>query len=295
MAAVSGLSFETYLDAVSEDVERIVSAAPALLERSVPSCPEWTGSSLLVHLAWLYEVMHAQVRAGDAGAFTPAVAADGANGEVVGGPDPKVLIREPDSDPVGHLDALEERWHELLLVLHEVGPTAPCWNFSGADLDTSWAARRMAHETSLHRVDLELTGGRAGSVERELAVDGIAEVLEVVLPRAFVRAREAGVVLGDQQAPGDRQSPVDRHPAGVGTAALGGSLCLVASDVDTAFMIEVQAGRLRWRAGRGPADAVVVAPASDLLLLCWNRIAPERLAVTGDAAVARAWANLPAV
>jgi uncharacterized protein (TIGR03083 family) len=42
--------------------------------------------------------------------------------------------------------------------------------------------RRMAHETLVHRVDAEQAHGYESSVDPELAVDGVAELLEVLVP-----------------------------------------------------------------------------------------------------------------
>jgi hypothetical protein len=57
--------------------------------------------------------------------------------------------------------------------------------------------------------------------------------------------------------------------------------------------VEIGMGRLRVREGRGPASACLLGPASHLLLFVWNRIGVEGLELTGDPAVASAWAGLP--
>jgi hypothetical protein len=56
--------------------------------------------------------------------------------------------------------------------------------------------------------------------------------------------------------------------------------------------VEIAAGRLRWREGRGPADAVLVGSASDLYLYCWNRRPLEVLELTGNREVAATWSSL---
>jgi hypothetical protein len=56
--------------------------------------------------------------------------------------------------------------------------------------------------------------------------------------------------------------------------------------------VEIAAGRLRWREGRGPADAVLVGSASDLYLYCWNRRPLEVLELTGNREVAANWSSL---
>lgn len=253
------LAYESYLDATSEDVERIAVAATApYIGRAVPACPGWTVSDVLVHLTGVYDLIATQVSAADPVRFTPSRPRGPGEGAAT-------------LDAVDAAEELERAWHTLLGELAPAGPAAPCWNFTGADLDTAWVARRMAHETSVHRVDVESATGRAGAVERELAVDGIAEALELALPRALARARGAGTEV----------------------PTLGGSLCLVATDVEAAFVVELHGGSLRWRRGRSPADAVVAGLVSDLFLFCWRRAGADRFQVTGDRDVLRRWADLP--
>jgi uncharacterized protein (TIGR03083 family) len=142
----------------------------------------------------------------------------------------------------------------------------PCWNWSGSDLTASWVARRMALESAVHRFDAQLSIGTPNPIERELAVDGIDEWISVHLATDVPEAPEAN---------------------------LGGVLCLACSDDSAAWTVEVASGRLRWREGRGPADAVLVGSASDLYLYCWNRRPLEVLELTGNREVAVAWTSLP--
>ena len=97
--------------------------------------------------------------------------------------------------------------------------------------------------------------GSPSPIERELAIDGIDEWISVHLA-----------------------TDVPEVP----DATLGGVLCLACADDAAAWTVEVAAGRLRWREGRGPADAVLVGPASDLYLYCWNRRPLEALELTGQ-------------
>ena len=141
----------------------------------------------------------------------------------------------------------------------------PCWNWSGEDLTADWVCRRMALESAVHRYDAELSVGSPTSLDRDLAVDGIDEWIGVHLA-----------------------TDVPESP----NASRGGVLCLACSDHEAAWTVEVTAGRLRWREGRGPADAVLVGTASDLYLYCWNRRPLETLELTGNRAVAAAWSSL---
>ena len=102
-------------------------------------------------------------------------------------------------------------------------------------------------------------------IDRDLAVDGIDEWLAVHLATDVPEAPDA---------------------------SLGGVLCLACADDPAAWTVEVAGGRLRWREGRGPADAVLVGSASDLYLYSWNRLALDALDLTGKPDVAGAWGTL---
>ena len=102
--------------------------------------------------------------------------------------------------------------------------------------------------------------------KRELAVDGIDEWISVHLATDVPEAPDA---------------------------TLGGVLCLACADDAAAWTVEISGGKLRWREGRGPAEAVLVGAASDLYLYCWNRRPLEVLELTGSRDVALAWTSLP--
>lgn len=159
----------------------------------------------------------------------------------------------------------EEARAKLQEALGDRDPAEPCWNWSGTDLTARWVARRMALESAVHRYDATFAVGSPAPIDRELAVDGIDEWLGVHLATDVPEAPEA---------------------------SLGGVLCLACADDRAAWTVEVVGGHLRWREGRGPADAVVVGSASDLYLFSWNRRPLEVLDLTGSREVAAAWSSL---
>lgn len=247
------LPYTSYLDAIGEEADRLRHAAERGLDAAVPTCPGWDARDLVEHVAAVYRHWSTQVGAADPDHRTPVNGGDAAGGEV----DPAVG---------GVLSELEHEATVLLGALEQAGPESPCWNWSGTDLVAGWVARRMALETAVHRFDGEHASGKATPVERELALDGVNERLDVHLRVALRAARDA---------------------------SLGGSVCLVCSDADASWVVDVAAGRLRWRRGRGPADAVLVGTASDLLLFVWNRVDLDVLALTGRREVALGWRTLP--
>lgn len=259
------LPFASYLDAFAEELERAVDALEtAPTTASIPSCPGWTATDLGDHLRHVYAAWRGNL----AGGGTEVPAPSERRSEDGTGPAGE-LSRSPagaSASGGGVVEAMHEVGSALLAELAAAGPEVPCWNWSGRDETAAWLARRMALETAVHRVDAERSRGAARPVEAELAADGIEERIDVHL-RCDV--------------------------PGAPSAGLGGSLCLVCSDLDVAFVVEVGGGRLRWRRGRGPADAALVGTASQLFLFTWNRQPLEELALTGRSDVAEAWAALP--
>ena len=163
------------------------------------------------------------------------------------------------------LEWLEGARAKLRHALTGHDPEDPCWNWSGEDLTAGWVCRRMALESAVHRYDVEISVGLPTPIDRDLAVDGIDEWIGVHLATDVPVTPEV---------------------------SLGGVLCLACSDDAAAWTVEVAAGRLRWREGRAPADAVLVGSASDLYLFCWNRRPVEALELTGNRDVAAAWSSL---
>jgi uncharacterized protein (TIGR03083 family) len=163
------------------------------------------------------------------------------------------------------MDWFEGACAKLQLTLAARDPEQPCWNWSGEDLTADWVCRRMALESAVHRYDVELSVGLPTPLDRDLAVDGIDEWIGVHLA-----------------------TDVPESP----DVSLGGVLCLACADHAAAWTVEIAAGRLRWREGRGPADAVLVGSASDLYLYCWNRRPLEVLELTGNREVAANWSSL---
>ncbi len=153
----------------------------------------------------------------------------------------------------------------LLGDLTSAGETASCWNWSDTDFDVLWVARHMAITTAIHRVDVELARSLPASIDSELAIDGLDETFSVqfrnLLPKSVL-------------------------------STMVGSLCLISSDVDAAWSISVERGKIRLRNKRGPASVALVGSASDLLQFVRNRVDLDQFSVTGDVAVAKSWQTL---
>ena len=146
---------------------------------------------------------------------------------------------------------------ELADLLTSTDPSTPVWTWAGHN-DVGWVARRVAHETAVHRHDAEEAAGRRYEIDPELASDGIDEYLHVFLPR---RAAE--------------------HE-------LSGSVHLHCTDVAGEWLVEPAAdgGTPTIRREHAKGDAAVRGPAEDLLLVLWGRLPLDAADVIGDAAVA---------
>lgn len=237
------LPFEVHVDAVEQESERISELAERGIKVAIRSSPGWDLEALLFHLA---EVFHSAV--------VQLSAADQTTKEV------QNELTAP------ALERFEDRRLALVALLREHDAGDPCWNAVGEDQTVGFLARRLAHESAIHRIDVETARAALSTVDAEIAADGIDERLFVVLAHHF-----------------------DHGPV----PELGGSICLICSDRDAAWTIDSSHGRFRVRSGRGPADAAVVATASDLFCFAWSRPTIRPLQVTGQMAIVEAWQQLP--
>jgi Mycothiol maleylpyruvate isomerase N-terminal domain len=238
------LPYEVHVDAIEQEAERIGELAERGVKVAIRNSPGWDLEALLFHLANTFQRASAQLEAPDRAA------------EVV----PPVRLAG------SALECFEESRVALVSALREHDPADPCWNSVGEDLTVGFLARRLAHESAIHRIDAEVARGAATTIDPELAADGVDERLFVVLAH---------------------------HSEEGELPELGGSICLICSDRDAAWSIDASRGRFRVRAGRGPADAAVVATASDLFCFSWSRPTIRPLQVTGRMAVVEAWQELP--
>jgi hypothetical protein len=238
------LLYEVHVDAIEQEAERIGELAERGVKVAIRNHPGWDLEALLLHLADAFERALAQLRAPDQSAqVLPQVQLTGSA-----------------------LGCFEESRLALVSALREHDPADPCWNAVGEDLTVGFLARRLAHESAIHRIDVEVARGTPTTIDSELAADGVDERLFVVL---------------------------SHHSEEGEMPELGGSICLICSDRDAAWSIDASRGRFRVRTGRGPADAAVVATASDLFCFSWSRPTIRPLQVTGRMAVVEAWQQLP--
>ncbi|MCC6436268.1 MAG: maleylpyruvate isomerase family mycothiol-dependent enzyme [Acidimicrobiales bacterium] len=233
----------THLAAVRRDGALLAATPADALGLTVPSCPDWTVAELLGHTAWVHRWVTA----------TLAAPPDSP-------PSPKTIERAP-ADPgavvAWYADALEAMLAEFdradLAVVYKtfVGPQPGTW----------WA-RRMAHETSIHRWDAQAAQGAPEPIDPALAVDGVDEALDSYVTRRF-----------------DRES----------FGASGQTLHLHATDTEGEWMLTMDPDAVRWERAHGKGDTALRGPASELLLFVMSRRGTEGIEVFGDAELPRRW------
>ena len=152
---------------------------------------------------------------------------------------------------------------DVLSQLRAMPDSAAVWTMTPAPSAKLFWARRLAHETAIHRVDAELAAGfGVGGFEPEFAVDGIDELL-----------------------------------TGSGHAASTAAACrenrtisLTPLDSNASWTLSVGPELLSCQpAAVDDADLSVFGLASDLYRWVWNRAGDDDVALRGDLALADRW------
>ena len=225
-----------YVAALRRDGSALADAADGNLGVAIESCPGWSMSDLVwhtldVHAFWRQIVAQSLTDRHDT--VEPAR------------PDDRVLVGE-------FRDGVEA----LADSLASADVNTPVWTWSH-QRNAGFVVRRMAQETAVHRWDAEAAVGREQRIDSDLAVDGIGEWLEFMLP--------------------DARDDVD----GSGTY----SVHLHCTDASGEWIVRVDGSDARVSAEHGRADVAVRGGASELLLLLWRRLDSNAVEVLGDGAV----------
>jgi uncharacterized protein (TIGR03083 family) len=236
------LSYAEFVAATRREGQAIASTGSIGLDAPVPTCEKWTVGQLLMHVGRVYR-------------WATAVVATRASGEPERPPQ-----AERGTDPLVYLT---EGLDDLVAELQAVPADTPMWNWSTGLGGAGFWARRMAHESAVHRWDAQHAHDIAEPLDPDLSADGVSEFLDVVLPRTLARR------------------PAD---------GLYGSLRLRATDMDTDWLVRVSSSSSAvLPADSEPADTTVRGRASWLLLMLTNRIPYGMLDITGDPALLERW------
>jgi uncharacterized protein (TIGR03083 family) len=238
------------IEASTEIMAGIVHGAD--LTRVVPTCPEWTLRQLATHVGrahrWAAEI--ASTRSAEFIPFRQV-------------PDGRI----PD-DPALHAPWLRAGAEQLIQAVREAG-SDPVWTFAELRPASFWA-RRMAHETAVHRADAQITVGRQPELEPDLAVDAIDEWLGSM----------SGVAAEDAQA--------DALPEG---AVLHVHATDEGLDGAGEWLVRREGSELMVQPGHGKGDVALRGPASRLLFVLVRRVPPDdpQVQVLGDPALLTGW------
>ena len=240
MLEVIGIEGELMLDAA-------VAALPDAAQAEVPGCPDLTLGETLRHVGSVHRVTRLWARDGQR---------------------PEQWQQSPsDGDLVGFV---RSGLSELLTELSRHDPADPCDTWWPADRTHGFWRRRMAHETTVHRVDVEAAaGGPVHPIDPEVALDGIDELLFLWF----------GHRLGELRM----SSPSN------GAVAL--------SAADQRWLAVFEPGRSTARrvedADARAADAMVSGNPTEVYLWSWGRLPDQSVRISGDQeAVAQLWTLL---
>jgi uncharacterized protein (TIGR03083 family) len=228
------------------------------LTRQVPTCPEWTLRQLITHVGrthrWAGEII--DTRSPEPIPFRQAP----------GG-------RLPD-DPAEHAAWLNEGAAHLAGSVLAAGGDL-MWTHHGLRPAGEWA-RRMAHETAVHRSDGQIAFGQRPVIDAEVATDGIDEWLGLLQLQPFRPTGESLSPLADGRV---IHLHTTDEPAGAGAGNAG------------EWLISGGPDGLSVAAGHGKGDVAVRGPASDLLLMLVRRLPPDTpgVEVIGDRGLLDAW------
>jgi uncharacterized protein (TIGR03083 family) len=225
---------DTTLDVLRREAGALAVAARAALHRPVARYPQWTVADVVVHTGriqrWVTEIVRTLPRAR-----------------------PEQPDVTPSRSPAELIDWFMSGAAGLAMALETTDPSTRVWTLAGEGTVGFWR-RRMVLETTVHRWDVQTAAGQPTPVARDVALEGVAEALEI-----YLRPRLRGAAVGGTgQRVGLRSVDGDRE----------WSVVLLPDAVDIAD-------------GAQDADVVLEGSAEDLWLYLMGRRTLADLTVTG--------------
>lgn len=235
-------------------------AEGADLTTPVPSCPGWNVGQLARHLGGSHRWVETIVRTR---ASQPP-------------PDDHFRDLAPyaDEDPAVLDPWLAEGAAQLADTLRAAGPDAQVWTpMPGHAGGAHFFARRMAHETLIHRADAALAVGDDFTVDADVAIDALDEWMELgSLPQLF-----------------------DYHPGRRELLGPDRTLHFHATDTPpesaAEWLVDLTGDTPTWRRTHEKATIAVRGPLTDLLLLVYHRrpATSPSLEILGDGRLLHFW------
>ncbi len=235
------MDLDRHLDELRREGERLRSCLRCLdLDMAVPSCPGWTVGQAIRHTTKVHHWVASILRDGDPSQFRFERPADEALDTVL----------------ASGLD-------ELLDALRSAPTTLDVWTLVPAPSARVFWARRQAHETAIHRVDLELAADfGVQEFDPDFAADGLDEVLATLAPHRF-------------------------SPEGVSGVR---TIAVTPLDANDAWTLSLTPAGVHCRSGAvDDADLSVFGLSSDLYRWAWNRAGDDQVSLRGDLGLANLW------
>ena len=237
-------SYSELVATIRKEGEAILAAARFGLEAEVPTCEGWSVDELLLHLGRVY-------------CRAATLVSDRSTSQQDYPPAPP-----EGTNPIDYLtDALDD----LVEALSSADSDTPVWNWSGESQSAAFWARRMAHESAVHRYDAQRAHGVAQPIDDDLARDGLDEMIDALLPRIVER---------------DQVSLPDA------------TVCFTASDDGDNWGLRLGPDGVERLDVVSTPDVTVRGTPSALLLGAYNRIKWTSLEVDGDASLLEEWSQL---
>jgi len=245
-----------YLASIQSDSDRIVAVLAANPDAPIPWCGDWTVKDCALHVGGLHHVLTGVIEGRPTANF----------GLFKSLHPPKV------TDP-GLAQWISEGTAAYVEVLNTTPTDDPCWTFWSEVPTVAFWPRRSAHETMVHRWDVERAAGiNIVPQDPALAADGVDEYLSV-----FV-----GMMRGLHSSPGAGET------AHVHCTDTPGEWFVTFSGASEQIVTrEHKKGDVAFR---GPAEG--------LLLFLWGHQRAEEAGIEtiGDASLAARWRELvPAI
>lgn len=236
------LDYPRVLDLIKAEIDRIGALIAETDDGAarVPSCPEWTLAELVRHTGEIHR-------------WATAI--------LTRLPQQRIEPTEEELGRPGAWGAETAQWFAeggaaLLAALRAVDPDAPCFSW-GADQHARFWLRRMLHETTMHRIDVEFAVlGRAGELDPAVASDNIDEFLTNVPAMARFR-------------------PAVRELHGDGETVHLHATDLDGADLPREWLITLEPDGFRWSHAHVKGAAAVRGSVRDLALWLNGRVAQD--------------------
>jgi uncharacterized protein (TIGR03083 family) len=246
------------------------------LRAPVVTCSGWSAYDLVVHL-------------GNVHAWAATIVETG-----------QEAVEQNDEPRTSTKPKIVSEWYrgkaeDLFEVLRQTPPDTPAWNFVDGRGTAAFWSRRQLHETTMHQVDLDHTRGHTTEIDADVAVDGVTEVLTVMLQRMQQRGHPTALdeplalVAGDT---GDTWVVAPRNPSRQVAPRSGSSRVVplqpVASTDDSVLSLPPVVKH--HHDGPVPVENFVESSAAVLYRLLWQRpVNHQELHLGGDQARVRAF------